>query len=184
MQSLDLAALIRSNFDVAVEHVKIEEGGLVDRASDPGGRTNFGITQRLLDAARAAYPADELPRTVDELAWTQARGIYRTHFWEPLRGDQLPPGVSLAVLDAAVNAGANRAARWLQQSLGVPADGWIGARTIAAARAAEPLALLGEFSARRAYHYMLQDSVDDEYGLGWARRLFRTYAAAAREVQK
>lgn len=170
-------------FDVAVEHVRLEEKGLVDHPDDPGGRTNFGITQRLLDDVRAAYPRAKYPRTVDELTWPLAREIYRVHFWTPLRGDDLPLYIGIALLDAAVNSNVARASKWLQMALDVPADGWIGAQTLAAARAAEPIPLLNEFSARRAFHFMMQDSIDDKFGLGWARRLFRTYSVAMlREV--
>lgn len=171
-----------SDFDIAVEHVRDEEGGLIDRPSDPGGRTNFGITQRLLDEVRRAYPADAYPAKVDDLTWEQAREIYLVHFWRPLRGDDLPPGISLMLLDSAVNSSVSRAAKWLQSSVGVAADGWIGMKTLAAVRRAQPLAVLSEISARRAFHYMTQDSIDDEYGLGWARRLFRTFNAAVREL--
>lgn len=171
----------RDPFCVAVEHVLREEGGLVDNARDPGGRTNFGITQRLLDEVRGTYPSTQWPRTVDELTRGQAIDIYRLHFWDPLRGDQLPMHVGIALLDAAVNSGVPRAAKWLQLALGVKADGWVGAQTLRATRQADPITLLNEFSARRAHHYMLQDDIDDDFGLGWARRLFRTYAIAARE---
>jgi lysozyme family protein len=171
-----------SKFDVAVAHVLREEGGLVDNPKDTGGRTNYGITQRVLDAMRDTYPLAGLPLRVDELTPGQAIDIYRSQYWMPVRGDDMPAGIGLALLDSAVNQGANRAAKWLQFAAGVQADGWIGARTIAAVYATPPLALLSEFCARRAYHYMLQDSIDDEFGLGWARRLFRTFNAAVKEL--
>lgn len=172
-----------SNFDVAVEHVRKEEGGLIDNPRDPGGRTNFGITQRLLDDMRSAYPAEGLPQRVDDLTWTQASDIYRVHFWKPLRGDDMPTYIGLSVLDSAVNSSVPRAVQWLQLALKVKADGWIGTQTIAAIRSARPIELLNEFSARRAHHYMLQDATDDTFGLGWARRLFRTYAASREVIQ-
>jgi len=171
---------VSASFSTAVEHVRLEEKGLVDNPRDPGGRTNFGITQRLLDDVRTAYPGAKFPQRVDDLTWLLARDIYRLHFWEPLRGDELPLYIGIAVLDAAVNSSVSRAAKWLQLALGVKADGWIGAQTLRATRQADPVLLLNEFSARRAHHYMLQDEIDDDFGLGWARRLFRTYALAER----
>lgn len=171
-----------AGFDVAVDHVRREEGGLVDNPLDPGGRTNFGITQRLLDQVRTAYPRSRWPARVDDLTWEQASSIYRMQYWQPIRGDELPDGLSLMMLDTAVNCGANRAAKWLQAALGVPADGWIGGQTIAATRVQPLFTVLSELAARRAHHYMLQDSIDDEFGLGWARRLFRTFNAAVKEL--
>lgn len=169
-------------FDAAVAHVLLEEKGLSDHPNDPGGRTNLGITQRLLDEVRKLSPTLNLPLKVDHLTAAHAREIYRLHFWDAVRGDELPRAIALFTLDAAVNSSPARAIRWLQLALGVKADGWIGARTLAAARHADVRTLLGELSARRAHHYMLQDETDDDFGLGWARRLFRTYNAALKEV--
>lgn len=168
------------NFERAVEHVRLMEGGMVDRASDPGGPTNFGITQAMLDAARELIP--DLPRSVETLTWDEAKRIYRYHFWPAIRGEDLPLPYALMTLDAAVNHGPRRAVRFLQQALGVKADGWIGAVTIAAAHNKLTPERLEECAARRAYFFMLQDSIDDEYGLGWARRLLRTFSAALKEV--
>lgn len=171
------------NFDAAVNHVFSEEGGLVDHPLDPGGRTNFGITQRVLDATLVLnWSLPRLPKVVDSLTLNQARDIYRHHYWTPIRGSDLPRGLGLFLLDTAVNHGCARAVKFLQLALGVTADGWIGARTIAAAYEQKQRRILTEVSARRAHHYMLQDSIDDEFGLGWARRLFRTYNAALKEI--
>lgn len=167
-----------SGFDSAIEHVRSEEGGYVDNPLDPGGRTNFGITQRLLVRVRSSYPGLKLPLDVADLTWLQARDVYRVEFWKPLRGDELPAYIALSLLDAAVNSGAARAVKWLQLALRVDASGSMDARTLMQLRAAKPVELLNEFSARRAHHYMLQDSTDDTFGLGWARRLFRTYSAS------
>lgn len=167
-----------SSFDAAIEHVRQAEGGLVDNAADPGGRTNFGITQATLDATRGFYSSMQLPARVDELTWEQAKLIYHRQYWMPIRGDELPAPIALAVLDAAVNASPQRATRWLQQALRVTADGWLGTQTLLAAQRCDIRVTLREFGARRAYHYMLQDATDDAFGLGWARRLFDTHDAA------
>lgn len=168
------------NFEVCVEHVRLMEGGAVNRASDPGGPTNFGITQETLDAAHELLPG--LPRTVAALTWTDAKRIYHYHYWPAIRGDELPLAYALVTLDAAVNHGARRAVRFLQQALGVTADGWIGAVTLAAAHAQLTAEVLGECMARRTYFFMLQDSMDDEYGLGWSRRVMRTFAVAGKAL--
>lgn len=164
------------NFEVCVAHVRLMEGGAVNRPSDPGGPTNFGITQETLDAARELLPG--LARTVDALSWEEAKRIYHYHYWPAIRGDELPLCYALVTLDAAVNHGPRRAVRFLQQALGVTADGWIGAVTLAAAHGRARAPVLGECMARRTYFFMLQDAIDDEYGLGWARRVMRTLAAA------
>lgn len=166
------------SFDAFAEHIRKEEGGLVDHPSDPGGRTNMGVTQRKLDAARTAYPALRLPSKVDDLSWSQAREIYSRDYWQPVRGDDLPPGIGLLVGDAAVNQGPSRAIKWLQQAARVSADGNLGPMTLAAVKTADQKALMVEYASRRAYHYMTLDAIDDTFGLGWSRRLFRTFTAA------
>lgn len=154
------------------------EGGLVDHPADPGGRTNMGVTQRKLDEVRAAHPERNLPATVDQLNHDQVGWIYRIEYWDRLHLDELPPKLALVVMNAGVNAGIGRAARWLQQALRVKADGVIGAQTIAAARAASEIAIVNEFCARLAWHYMTLDSIDDVFGLGWSRRLMLVHSVA------
>lgn len=170
------------SFERCIEYVRIEEGGLVNHSMDPGKLTNFGITQPVLDASRAFLWT--LPRSVEALSWPQAKEIYSHHYWTPVRGDELPFPYALMTLDAAVNAGVRAATRWLQMGLGVKVDGWIGAKTIQAATTIISRSVLAEMAARRAHHYMLQDSIDDAFGLGWARRLFRIYNAASEEIPR
>ena len=45
-----------AKFDVVIERVLAHEGGYVNHPKDPGGATNFGITQRTLTSIRAAQP--------------------------------------------------------------------------------------------------------------------------------
>lgn len=166
------------SFERFAEHIRKEEGGYSNHPLDPGQATNMGITQRELDRSRVAYPDLRLPSSVKDLTWPQAKEIYRRNYWNEMKGDHMPAGIALLVSDAAVNQGASRAKRWLQEAAQVKADGVIGPATLAAVRAADQKELLKEVASRRAHHYMLQDSIDDVFGLGWARRLFRTFTAA------
>lgn len=168
------------NFERCIEHVRLMEGGYSNRKSDPGGPTNHGITQTMLDAARQLWP--DLPRTVESLTWDEAKRIYRYHFWDVIRGNEMPLAYALPTLDAAVNHGPQRAIRFLQSALGVRADGWIGTQTLAAARTHLHANVLEECLARRGYFYMLQDAADDDNGLGWSRRLMRTFSEALKEL--
>lgn len=167
-----------TSFERALAHTLTFEGGLSDHPADPGGRTNRGITQRKLSEVRRVAPELNLPSAVDDLTDAQVAIIYRREYWDRLSCDELPAGLALAVFDAGVNAGIGRAAKWLQQALRVKADGIIGAQTIGAAQAAYRVPLLNEFHARRGFHYMTLDSLDDTFGLGWSRRLMSTHTAA------
>jgi lysozyme family protein len=94
---------------------------------DHAGLTMHGITQR-------DYPdkfKDGLPTVAD------FQDVYREAFWRPLRCDQMPWPVSLAVADFAFNSGHRRALQVLQHVLvelgaTLRVDGKIGPKTIAA----------------------------------------------------
>jgi lysozyme family protein len=153
------------------------EGGYVDKPDDPGGATNFGITQRYLNMARSAMPSMNLPANVIDLTPLQATVLYQSDEWVAVKGDQLPPPLALLVFDTAVNEGVQRAARVLQQALGVTADGLIGPATIAAAASADAK-VCAEFAARRAVCYAQLDATEGQFELGWMRRLIKVYTQA------
>ena len=94
------------------------EGGLVDHPDDPGGLTNYGISQR-------AYPDED----IRNLSRKRVEQIYRDDFWNAIEGDLLPPELAFVMFDYAVNCGVRRAVRDLQNVLHAPADGVMGPRT-------------------------------------------------------
>lgn len=148
-------------FDQAFGVVVGHEGGYVHDPRDPGGETQWGISHR-------AYPS----LNIAALTQDDARAIYRRDYWDRVRADDLPPPLALVVFDAAVNAGVGRAVRWLQGALGVPADGAMGPRTIAAARAARVVDVMAEMTAQRLA-FMAGLPGWQAFGLGWSRRLCR-----------
>jgi len=112
-------------FDTCLTFTLAQEGGYVDDPADPGGATNRGITLATLqhwDHEPSLGPAD-----VQDMSQQTAAAIYRTLYWNALRGDSLPPGVDLSTFDFAVNAGTRRSAELLQQVLGLPPDQMDGA---------------------------------------------------------
>lgn len=91
------------------------EGGYVNDPSDSGGETNFGIT---VTAARAHGYAGDMQGLPREIAFD----IYAARYWDKVRADDLlalSPGIAEEVVDTGVNAGAGRAAEFLQRSLNV-----------------------------------------------------------------
>jgi len=168
-------------FDFCARLVLAEEGGLVDHALDPGGRTNLGITHATLAQARVHMPS--LPARVDHLTNAQALAIYERLYWTPIRGDELPLSVALVLFDGAVNQGTHTAARLLQLAVGATADGEIGPKTLAAVRSRGERPTLAELGARRMHAYMMLDRLDDAFGLGWSRRLVRVLLAAQAAIR-
>jgi lysozyme family protein len=163
------------NFGRILEHVLAFEGGYSDHPSDPGGATKYGITRATLTTwrRREVTKAEVKSLTVEE-----AGEIYRAKYWDRIKGDLLPAGVDLAVMDCCVNQGEGRAVRLLQMALGVAVDGKLGPKTLAAVEAADPLALILEFQARRMNAYGLLVGLFRTFGLGWSRRLTATVRAA------
>jgi lysozyme family protein len=136
---------------------------------DPGGPTRFGITMATLQSWRG-MPVG--PDDVKALGQDEALAIYSDRYWRPICGDDLPPGIDLAVFDAAVNMGPGTAARLLQRCLGVADDGKIGPQTIEAAEDADAVALVSAFSERRLAYYQAL-STWDTFGHGWTNRVNR-----------
>lgn len=167
-----------SAFDWAMAHTLKWEGGYSNHAADPGGRTMLGITQAVLDECRRDFQELNLPEHVEVLTAPQATAIYQRKYWSACHCEELPPAIALVVFDAAVNAGVGRARKWLQQSLRVKADGWIGQNTIAASKTADLCKAISEFHSLRLYHYMLLDTLDDTFALGWSRRTIDTHNVA------
>ena len=158
------------NFPEALVHTLQFEGGWANHPNDPGGATMKGVTHKTY----AHYLGrdvthDELRAIPDE----HLADIYRKRYWDACRCSDLPDGLDLAVFDTAVNTGPGQAARLLQRIVGVPADGGIGPKTIAAVNdyvAAHGLHTLIEAytEARQSFYRLLPTYV--HFGEGWRKR--------------
>ena len=157
------------------------EGGYADNPADPGGKTNHGITEQV--ARQHGYQGDmrELPKGFAERIYAQDY-IERPNFHRVIA---LSPAVGEELVDAGVNAGPGRAARWFQQSLNylsrggadyplVAADGQVGAKTLAAYQALERKRgrikacelVLKLLDAQQGAHYMSLNK--PVFIVGWA----------------
>ena len=157
-----------SAYDEALRLVLAQEGGRVDDPRDPGGRTNFGVTQSTYDAWRQRR--HQLRRSVFGIEPSEVAAIYRHDYAEPLRFDDLPPGVGYAVLDAGINSGVSRAARWLEVAVGCGPDGRIGVACLAACRMADPARLIDAVCDARL-GLMRHLPTWAHFGAGWTRRV-------------
>lgn len=166
---------MRDNFPSALAAVLVHEGGFVNHPKDPGGATNKGVTQRVYDDWRVNRGLP--PRSVKFLQQSELEEIYRRQYWDAVRGDNLPAGVDYCVFDLAVNSGTNRAARFLQRSLGVLEDGKIGPVTLAAAKAASP-GLLVDMICDERMCFLKTLTTFSAFGVGWTRRVSDVRGAA------
>lgn len=174
-RALDMVA---DPFDAALAEVLKHEGGYVNHPSDPGGRTNRGITQRTWEAW-TGKPASEAD--MRGLTMADVRPLYRKRYWDEVRGNDMPGALALCVFDFAVNAGPARAARFLQRMVGAAQDGVIGPATIAAVDGyvsahGVPAAVRAYQAARRDYYRSL--ATFPTFGKGWLRRVDEVEAAA------
>lgn len=151
------------NFDTAFHKLLGHEGGYVNHPSDPGGATNWGVTERV---ARAnGYEGD-----MRDLPVEFAKVIYRKDYWIPIRAEELPPKLRYPAFDAAVNSGVRQSVIWLQRACGASADGIFGPATLRAVRASdEDEMFLKMLSAR--LRFMSDLSSWPAFGRGWARRI-------------
>jgi lysozyme family protein len=164
-----------SGFDGALKRVLVHEDGYADHPADPGGATMQGITQRVYDGWRRRH--DQLVRPVRRIAPDEVAAIYRRQYWDAVRADDLPAGLDYALFDAAVNSGPAQAAKWLQRTLGVTADGQVGEATLAALDGRAPAALIDALCDRRLA--MLRSlRTFPTFGAGWTRRVAEVRAAA------
>lgn len=147
------------NIEQALKILLRNEGGYVDHPSDPGGATNYGITERT--ARQHGYTGNmrDLPLSV-------AITIYRKQYWSMIKAEQLPDALRFHVFDAAVNSGNVQAIKWLQRAAGVKDDGIVGPMTIKAAANVSP----AQYSATRL-RFMTDLKTWPTFGKGWARRI-------------
>ena len=148
---------MESSFSTALAFTLAEEGDLSLDARDggcfvsgvPGDGPLIGSKWGISAAALAEWlrPDAITAAAMRALDRATVEAIYRTHFWLPIAGGQLPAGLDLAVMDCAYNAGVSRSARLLQACIGAQADGWIGPATIAAVERAETRALVDRLDA-------------------------------------
>lgn len=161
-----------TRFDACLAFVLRAEGGFVDDARDPGGTTNMGITHRTLAYWRGGPVTVE---DVRELTEREARAIYRANYWNPVRGDDLPPGVDLCVFDASVHHGPGTAVRLLQAAVGVERDGAIGPVTLGAVAHRDPITLAQAVNGLRLDRMRGLDTWQT-YARGFTNRMNKLHA--------
>ena len=157
-----------SLFENAIPTILEHEGGLVDDPDDAGGITNFGISKR-------AHPDVDVANLTED----GAAEIYRTEYWNANGYDRIDDqAVAVKVFDFAVNMGARRSHRLLQQAINLlggelVVDGLLGPISFAAANGANPERLVRaiEGEAARRYH-SIANGTQEKYLKGWLNRCY------------
>ena len=157
------------------------EGGYVYHPSDPGGETNYGITKTTAVSHGYTEPMKDMPKSVAEDIYASSY-IVKPKFDKVLE-ISVPVGTKL--IDAGVNVGQPRVAKWYQQSLNnfsrgckdypcITVDGAIGIATLKAHQnliktrgsVLSCKILLRSLDSYQGSHYMSLVSLH-EFTVGW-----------------
>jgi len=162
-----------------------EEGGFSNHPSDRGGATMYGVTQATYDGWRNKKGRPRQP--VGNITKDEAYELYQEEYWNASGCDKLPWPISYLVFDAAVNSGVSRGVRWMQQGIGVSADGKVGPHTLSVAQAVvadgDTPKLLAIVDARVQFlsNLVKRSPSQAVFLLGWWRRTQRVLARALLE---
>jgi lysozyme family protein len=169
---------MNTNWQKSFELMLQSEGGFANHSSDPGGMTNLGVTKATWEnwIGRQSDEAEMRSLTPEKV-----EPLYKKKFFDAVRGDELKVGIDYLMFDFAVNAGAGRAIKTLQTSIGVPVDGGFGPITMAAMKSYEPVKLIERFSQAKEDFYRSLNTFD-VFGKGWLNRVERVKAEALKMV--
>lgn len=171
------------NYSPSLTLVLLDEGSTyTDNANDRGGPTRYGVTQGTLSdyLGRPATIAD-----VQGLTSAAVAPIYKSKYWDAVRGDELWSGLDYFLFDSAVQHGANWAIRFLQEALRITTDGQLGPATM---RACAPVAVnkIALVELCRQARWTFYEAVPSfpTFGRGWGNRLTRVALTASAWAKK
>lgn len=142
--------MAKDNFDACINVSLAYEGGYSSIKSDPGNWTGGKVGKGKLLGTKYGIAASSHPTlNIKNLTVAQAKAIYRTEYWDKVRGDDLPYGIDLSTNDYGINSGPSRSIKDLQRALGVGADGMIGGGTLKALALCDAKATIQKHCARR-----------------------------------
>lgn len=170
------------NFNFSFEHLISAEGGYSNHPSDTGGATNFGITQKTLEA----YRGQKLKKSeVKNLTIDEARAIYLTEYWLKMNLDRIESQELCCILfDQGVNKGPKNGIKMLQLVLhndfkkDISIDGILGPITAKEANSILPRHLFVKIiqEAQRGYLDIWKRNPSQGVFLrGWIARTWRMF---------
>lgn len=170
------------SLDRALDLLLAHEGGFSDHPADKGGKTLWGVTEAVFHAWLRGQ--GKPVRAVRTMTRDECRELYRALYWNKCGADKLPWPISYLAFDGGVNSGVTRGTKWVQQGLGVPADGKVGPQTVAAANKAVAEGDAGKVLAIvRARADFIAEIIQNKpsqvvFLKGWTRRLMDVLARA------
>ena len=102
---------MQENFLISLSFTLKYEGGYSNHPDDPGGPTNFGITQHVYNLYRNSK--NLIIQSVQNISTDEMHEIYQINYWNAAGCSVLLSGVDFAIFDLAVNNGVGRAKEFL-----------------------------------------------------------------------
>lgn len=168
------------NFQPSLALVLRSEGGYVNNSHDPGGQTNFGVTQRVYDAFRRSHALGV--QSVSRIDTTEVAEIFKLQYWNAVRADEVPTGLDYVLFDEAVNSGSVASIKDLQTALGVKADGHFGMVTMGTLLAVNDRAALINKICDLRLNWLHRLKTWRFFGAGWRNRVQSVRAAALKMI--
>jgi lysozyme family protein len=151
-----------------------EEGGFGADPNDPGNWTGGAVGVGQCNGTKYGISAASYPTlNIETLTLAGAQQIYQKDYWSAAGCDQVEPGLAFLLFDAAVNNGVRQAVKFVQDAVGVTADGRFGPLTLQAVQqaiASDRIAVYRRAIARRI-NFMAQLPTWVTFGGGWSERL-------------
>jgi len=160
---------MKENFSKALSFILQSEGGYSNHLADKGGETNMGIAKKF-------YPNEDIKNLTIE----RAGEIYKSDYWDKVKGDWLPSGIDYVVFDSAVNHGIGNAGKFLQKAINringpVTVDGIIGTGTLGKAIKLGNTLVVEIIRERDIFYRKIiaNDPSQEVFFKGWMNRLSR-----------
>jgi lysozyme family protein len=170
---------MKDNFELSLQKVIEHEGGYVNHPADPGGMTNLGVTKRVWEEW-VGHPVGE--KEMRALTAAQVAPLYKRKYWDAIHGDQLPSGLDYCLFDTAINSGVGRASKFIQEMVGVAADGAIGNNTLLAISQFKDVKMLVDEYCDKRLDFLQKLKTWPVFGKGWGRRVADVRESATRMI--
>lgn len=165
-----------SNWQKCARIVGVAEGGYTNDRRDPGNWTGGKVGKGKLLGTKYGIAANTFPHLdIPNLTKGEAVAIYKKHYWDIARCDDLPVGLDLAVFDFTINSGVEEAVEQLQVLLKAKKDGAMGGNTLARVKILDKQAgkieqLIEDYLDSR-WAFMRSLSNFKVHGGGWKKRI-------------
>jgi len=174
-----------ANFGSCIEWVlRLEDRTLASNTvdlKDGAGLTRLGVTQKNCPSLPSNYWEDTIagPRMSNADALEEAKQIYYTRYWTPIRGVQLTSDeLAATLLSFAINEGVGEAVKLLQGCMGLGQDGVFGPETLIATNAHDGATLAAMLRDAQEEHYLAIEKAvpaDVRFDGGWRKRAYAHY---------